>query len=295
MTAARSVTATFGSGTPGSPTAVALTLRVEGRGTVSARGGTCASSGKATTCNQSYDAGAVVTLTATPQAGATFTGWSGACSGTELTCTLTLDNAASVTATFSGARVPAHAGAALRSRGRPVVHHTPSGFRVTLRFTTTEHGTAHVRALRAGRLQTALSFTIASGPATIGPFPVTKPGFYLFELTLGTRALHWTACLGRCGAAAHAAPFVLTRGPARVGDAGAVWSVSVRFYATMPSGALVRIFRSGRLVRESRFPASSGEVDTGPFLLSPGTYRLRLTATDAYGRTRTLSWYAFLP
>jgi Divergent InlB B-repeat domain len=292
MTAARSVTATFAK--PTSPTAIKLTLHVEGKGTVSASGGTCASSGKTTTCNQSYDAGTEVTLTATPQAGATFTGWSGACSGTDLTCTITLDQAATVTATFSGARVPARAGAALRSRGRPIVHQTRSGFRVTLRFTTTQRGVARVRALRAGRVQTALTFTIASGPATIGPFPVTKPGFYRFELTVGTRALHWTACLGRCGAAAHAAPFVLARGPAKAVDAGAVWSVSLHFHATLPSGANVRVYRSGRLVREARFLASAGEVLAGPFLLSPGTYALRLTATDAYGRTRTLSWYAFL-
>ena len=294
MTAARSVTATFAASQPTSPTAVALTLQVKGKGTVSASGGTCASSGKTTTCNQSYDAGTQVTLTATPQAGASFTGWSGACAGTELTCTITLEKAATVTATFSGARVPAHAGAPLRSRGRPIVHQTRSGFRVTLRFTTAQRGAVHVRALRAGRVQTALSFTIASGQATIGPFPVTKPGFYRFELTLGDRELHWTACLGRCGAAAHAAPFVLRRGPAKVLDAGALWSVSVRFHATLPSGALVRIYRGGRLVRSARFPLRAGEVSAGAFLLSPGTYRLRLMATDAYGRTRTLSWYALL-
>jgi hypothetical protein len=174
------------------------------------------------------------------------------------------------------------------------VRHTTSGFRVTLRFTTTERGTAHVRALRAGRLQTGLSFTIASGPATIGPFQLQKPGYYSFELTLAGRALRWTACLGRCGAAAHARPFELTRGPARVLDGGALWSVSLHFHATLPSGALVRIYRSGRLVRETRFPVDAGDVSAGPFLLSPGTYRLRLTTTDAYGRRRTLSWYAFL-
>ena len=115
-------------------------------------------------------------------------------------------------------------------------------------------------------------------------------GFGAATMRLGARSLHWTACLGRCGAAAHAGPFVLSRGPAKVVDAGAVWSVSVQFRATMPSGARVRVYRNGRLVRESRFPAPSGDVDAGPFLLSPGTYRLRLTATDAYGRTRTLSW-----
>jgi hypothetical protein len=36
-------------------------------------------------------------------------------------------------------------------------------------------------------------------------------------------------------------------------------------------------------------------VAAGPFLLSPGTYQLHLTATDAYGRVRKLKWYAVLP
>jgi List-Bact-rpt repeat protein len=295
MTAARSVSATFASSTPAAPGgSEELTLTVQGRGTVSASGGTCASSGTATTCNQSYDSGTEVTLTATPQPGATFTGWSGACTGSSLTCTVTLNSAASVTATFSGVRTPSGVKGALRSGGRPIVRRTEGGFRVTLRFTTTQSGTAHVRAVRAGRVQSALSFTIAPGAARIGPFQLAKSGYYSFELTLGARALHWTACLGRCGAAAHAGPFSLTRGPARALDAGALWSVSLHLNATQISGATVRIYRGGRLVRLTRFPLGAGDVTAGPFLLSPGTYRLRLTATDAYGRTRTLAWYAFL-
>jgi hypothetical protein len=63
----------------------------------------------------------------------------------------------------------------------------------------------------------------------------------------------------------------------------------------MPSGARIRVLRSGRLARVVRFAAPVGAVTAGPFLLSPGTYRLHLTATDAYGRVRTLGWYALLP
>src|SRR5205807_1983670 len=44
--------------------------------------------------------GTVVTLTATANPGSTFTAWGGACSGTG-TCTVTLDQARSVTATFT--------------------------------------------------------------------------------------------------------------------------------------------------------------------------------------------------
>jgi uncharacterized protein (TIGR03437 family) len=48
----------------------------------------------------SYSAGTVVTLTATPNAGSTFAGWSGACSGTG-SCTVTMNSNQAVTATFN--------------------------------------------------------------------------------------------------------------------------------------------------------------------------------------------------
>jgi Divergent InlB B-repeat domain len=51
------------------------------------------------TCAKSFTKNTVVTLTPTPSAGSTFTGWSGDCSGTGA-CTVTMDQARSVTATF---------------------------------------------------------------------------------------------------------------------------------------------------------------------------------------------------
>lgn len=48
----------------------------------------------------SYAAGTVVTLTATPDAGQSWTGWGGACSDTATTCTLTMNANLSVTANF---------------------------------------------------------------------------------------------------------------------------------------------------------------------------------------------------
>jgi uncharacterized protein (TIGR03437 family) len=47
----------------------------------------------------SYSAGTVVTLTATPNTGSTFAGWSGACSGAG-SCTVTMNSNQAVTATF---------------------------------------------------------------------------------------------------------------------------------------------------------------------------------------------------
>ena len=48
----------------------------------------------------SYAAGTVVTLTAVPDTGSTWTGWTGACTGTSLTCSLTMNANLSVTGNF---------------------------------------------------------------------------------------------------------------------------------------------------------------------------------------------------
>lgn len=52
-------------------------------------------------CSYSYAPSTLVTLTAVSDVGATFTGWSGACTGSALTCTVTMSQARTVTATFS--------------------------------------------------------------------------------------------------------------------------------------------------------------------------------------------------
>ena len=53
-----------------------------------------------TDCSESYPAGTAVTLTASPNSGAQFSGWTGACTGNS-SCTLTMDAAKSVTASFA--------------------------------------------------------------------------------------------------------------------------------------------------------------------------------------------------
>ncbi len=54
------------------------------------------------TCSAGFASGSQVTLTETPAANSTFTGWSGACSGTNSTCTVTMNGPQPVTATFTG-------------------------------------------------------------------------------------------------------------------------------------------------------------------------------------------------
>jgi dipeptidyl aminopeptidase/acylaminoacyl peptidase len=76
----------------------ALTVTRTGRGLVksSPAGIVCGAD-----CTESYAAGAVVTLTATPWDGAVFTGWAGACTGAAATCRVTMNATRSVTATFT--------------------------------------------------------------------------------------------------------------------------------------------------------------------------------------------------
>lgn len=52
-------------------------------------------------CEASFPSGTTVELTAVPGSGATFTGWTGACTNTSGTCTVTMNSGQQVTATFS--------------------------------------------------------------------------------------------------------------------------------------------------------------------------------------------------
>jgi uncharacterized repeat protein (TIGR02543 family) len=289
MTAAKSVTATF---TGGSAPSFQLTVSVTGRGSV--RGGAISCGNGLNTCGASVAPNTTLTLTATPAAGARFIRWGGACAGTRTTCTLTVTAATSVTATFSGGTTggggPSAGGGALTAIGRPLVRRSATGFLVTLRFRTSLAGTARVRGTRAGRLVTSLALRVPAGSATIGPFPVAKPGLFTFEVRLGTRAVRWRTCLGLCGAAAKAPPFVLTRGTSVVTRTGVVWSVTLRFRANAISDAHIAVRRGGRLLSDHHFLAGARRIIVGPFLLGPGNYTLRLRAVDAYGRVRTLTW-----
>jgi hypothetical protein len=79
-----------------------LDVTVTSRGSVAMpSGGTCS-----TRCIQTLLDYETVTLTATAEPGATFTGWGGACAGSETTCTLTMDQARSVTASFGDDPAP---------------------------------------------------------------------------------------------------------------------------------------------------------------------------------------------
>ena len=92
MTQARAVTAAFEVTPPQT-----LTVSVNGNGTVTSSPGGIDCPGD---CTEAFTDGQSVTLTATPDAGATFLNWSGDCTGTSSTCVVPMTQARTVTAAF---------------------------------------------------------------------------------------------------------------------------------------------------------------------------------------------------
>jgi M6 family metalloprotease-like protein len=80
------------------PSTYSLSVSRNGIGSVSSNPGgiSCGA-----TCSASFASGVSITLTATPDASTTFTGWGGACTGTASTCNVTMSVARSVVANFS--------------------------------------------------------------------------------------------------------------------------------------------------------------------------------------------------
>ena len=114
----------------------------------------------ATDCGQHYGAGSAVTLTAAPQPGSTFAGWTGACAGAAPTCTVTMNGDQGVGASFVPTPPPAPAvapapparPAAVALNGLKLTPHTlRTRARVTLRLSLAAALTVTVQAARDGR------------------------------------------------------------------------------------------------------------------------------------------------
>lgn len=83
-----------------------LSVSVKGKGTVTGPGINCRTNPRRdpTGCTEAYNAGAGVTLTATPDSRFRFARWQGACAGQGNPCSLTMTNNKSVTALFKRSR-----------------------------------------------------------------------------------------------------------------------------------------------------------------------------------------------
>ena len=121
MTQARSVSAAFTLNRYQLAVAKAGAGATLGTVTSSPSGITCG-----TDCDELYDAGTMVTLSASTATGATFTGWSGACTGTG-NCTVTMNAAQSVTATFTLNQYTLTVARAGNGAGNGTVTSSPAG------------------------------------------------------------------------------------------------------------------------------------------------------------------------
>lgn len=99
MTASKSITVTFSSG----PQVLTAATAGNGAGSVTSDVGGLACPG---TCSASIAYNTVVTLTATATGVSSFVGWSGACANATGPCRVTMNQAQSVTATFSAGNQP---------------------------------------------------------------------------------------------------------------------------------------------------------------------------------------------
>jgi hypothetical protein len=202
MTSAFALSCGGGDVTTPTPATVTITLGGAGRGTVtsSPAGITCsnATGAPASTCSAQFSG--QVTLTAAPETGSTFTGWSGDASGcgSNTGCTITVSTATNITATFdapTGGGTLTIVGGGSGS-GRLVSD--PTGIDCTITggneadtgcsFTFT-NGETVTLAVQAGTLQgfggacngTTCSVTMTSPQTVIATFapdaPATKLGF----------------------------------------------------------------------------------------------------------------------
>jgi hypothetical protein len=131
MSADRSVTATFALQTR----TLAVTKAGRGSGTVtsSPAGISCGVS-----CSAAFALGSSVTLTASPNSGSRFSGWSGNCSGKTNTCTLTMRANQAAKATFAlTCKVPQLKGKLLTQARRALVRANCAVGRVTGAYSRT--------------------------------------------------------------------------------------------------------------------------------------------------------------
>lgn len=116
-------------------------------------------------CSEAFASGASVTLSATPDAGSSFSGWAGACTGSG-PCTVAMDAAKSVTATFTAGagQVAAPQDTAIQASVTKVEFVVRAGKRISrAELTLGEDVRATVALVRRGRVLVTKAVTLGAG------------------------------------------------------------------------------------------------------------------------------------
>ena len=135
-----------------------------------------------------YAQGESVTLTAQASVGASFIGWSGACTGSVPSCTLRMENNRAVGAAFAGTGSPENGGVPMDGAGTPTVSAAGSGGTITAQAS-------------GGWVFTRAAVLPAPAQGTAGlPAGATFPyGLVDFELALGQAGTQATVVLAYPG------------------------------------------------------------------------------------------------
>jgi uncharacterized repeat protein (TIGR02543 family) len=164
MDAAKSVTATFASGTQNY--ALSVTKAGMGTGTVTSSPAGISCGSGCSTASANFASGTQLTLAASGASGSTFGGWSGACSG-NASCSVTMDAAKSVTATFYPTSCTTQiSGTAKITNGKFVI--TPASTGSTCSNDTGNNANYSCTLTHAGGTQVKVDNTSANGDTTYG-------------------------------------------------------------------------------------------------------------------------------
>lgn len=301
----------------------ALAVSVDGGGTIAATGIDCRD--ESGDCVELYADGTTVTLTATPDTGATFAGWGGDCAAaTGTSCTLTMSSAKAVTATFT-----AEGGAApppgTSPPGTPPV---PAGAAPTPTLTVTVTGSGRIvgpgidcgggsndcsESYPAGR--NVFVTALPAADATFAGWSGSCSGQVATCSLVMSAAKEVAASFGQGGtrtgttfsAGARSGP-ATTGAPARpttatfaarslgrplVSRTSRGWRLTLRFFTSHVASGLVQLSLNGRPTGAYTFPPRRGNVLVGPFDVSRrGAYRFQLTLSAGGGAVARLAWTA---
>jgi Divergent InlB B-repeat domain len=124
------------------------------------------------TCSYQPPVGTPYTLIATPAAGSTFSGWSGACSGTKAACRVKMSEARSVTATFVKTSGPSSSGA-LKVAAKAKVKGGRALLRIRCRSASSCRGSLKLTAKLGGKKSTIGAATFGLAPGSSETLKVT--------------------------------------------------------------------------------------------------------------------------